>query len=62
MPDWVSGAEVEAMKSKAKEQEVHEKAVKLKKAEAEKKKALLNAAHFTVGLGAPLKKKLRNGE
>ncbi len=62
MPDWVSGAEVEAVKSKAKEQEEHEKHVKLKKAEAAKEKAILNAAHFTVGIGSPLKKEQRNGE
>ena len=62
MPEWVQGAEAEAVKKAAEAKENAEKVQKLNEAKAAEKQAILNAAHFTVGLGSPLKKESRNGE
>ncbi len=60
MPDWVQGSEAEAAKKVAAAESALKKKLTKKKAEKEKELAILNAAHFTVGLGTPLKKESRN--
>jgi hypothetical protein len=57
----VQGAEAESMKKQAAATAAKELAQKAKIEDAEKEKAILNAAHFTVGIGSPLKKELRDG-
>ena len=60
MPGWVKGAEAEAAKNEAAAKAKQKKLLAAKKLEAAKEAAILNAAHFTVGIGSPLKKESRD--